>query len=62
MTATGETYLGDGVYARHNAFGQIEVYTSNGMTESRPIYLEPETMQALHVFAQAVWPPGGGAR
>lgn len=52
----GAAYLGDGVYARHNCANQIEIYTSNGITESDPIYLEPEVMQALHIFAQAVWP------
>jgi hypothetical protein len=46
------TYLGDGMYAESGA-GMIAVWTSDGITESKRIYFEPETFRALVVFAAA---------
>lgn len=40
------TYLGDGVYARF-ANGMVHIWTSNGMTKSAEIALDPDVMSSL---------------
>lgn len=45
-----EDYLGDGVYARLDPSGQIELYTLEGMQ----IFLEPEVLSNLDDFRQHV--------
>lgn len=42
-------YLGDGVYAEFDGY-QIKLYTSNGMTESEPIFLEAGVASVLFRF------------
>jgi hypothetical protein len=41
-----ETYLGDGVYAGQEGY-YIWLWTSDGITKSKPIALEPEVLDAL---------------
>lgn len=43
------TYLGDGVYARFDGY-QTWIFTSNGVTISEPIALEPEVLKALNDY------------
>ncbi len=50
---TDPAYLGDGVYACVEA-GMIKLWTSNGVENSPPIYLEPEVMKALNEYAQQI--------
>ena len=47
------TYLGDGAYAGHDGF-QAWVWTSNGITESKPIALEPDVLISLIEYAKRV--------
>ena len=44
-------YLGDGVYAGRTAWGDIEVFTSDGIARRNRIVFEPETWAALMRFA-----------
>lgn len=48
--ATAE-YLGDGVYATFDGY-QVWLRTSNGITASPPIALEPSVMQSLIDYAK----------
>lgn len=41
-------YLGDGVYV-DDTFG-VELYTSDGISKTNSIYLEPEVLKALINF------------
>ena len=54
MTAiTEKTYLGDGVYS-YIDHHQIWLYTSDGISNSRPIAIDPSTMANLiHFSAKA---------
>ena len=48
------TYLGDGVYASFDGF-MIVLYTSDGITNSPPIYLEPSVYHALRTYGAKIW-------
>ena len=41
-----EQYLGDGVYAGHDGW-HIWIWTSDGVTKSKPIALEPAVLDKL---------------
>jgi len=43
------TYLGDGAYVKWNGYAYI-LYTSNGVTRTNEIYLEPSAMRYLQRF------------
>lgn len=47
------TYLGDGVYASQNEFGQLVLTTGHHepLQADAVIYLEPEVLAALIAFA-----------
>jgi hypothetical protein len=48
-----EVYLGDGAYVYLNAAGQVILYTSNGISETNVVALEPEVLKAfLHWIEQ----------
>ena len=49
MSQPGTIYLGDGLYARPDPAvpGQVEVWKSDGINESEPLYFTAETFQAL---------------
>lgn len=49
MSDTPTTYLGDGVYACCDGF-QIWIWTSNGISESPRIALEPQVLAALVAY------------
>lgn len=40
-------YLGDGVYAGKDRFGDVVIYTSNGIEVRNEIYFERDTLRAL---------------
>jgi hypothetical protein len=44
-----ETYLGDGVYAGQDGY-HIWLWTSDGITKSKPIALEPQVLDALTIY------------
>lgn len=53
MTGTQQesvTYLGDGAYARSSGF-DVAVFTSNGVDQSEPVYLDASAIRALVLFA-----------
>jgi hypothetical protein len=54
------TYLGDGVYAEADQNGCISIYTSNGLTQSQHIWLEPEVLDSLNKYAKRVWEGNDG--
>lgn len=43
-------YLGDGLYARLDPSRQIEIYSSNGMSKTNVVYMEPEVLRAFLVW------------
>lgn len=47
---TRKAYIGDGVYAEFDGY-HIWLYTSNGVTDSDRIALEPEVLANLNNFA-----------
>ena len=47
-------YLGDGVYAEFDGY-HVVIYTSNGITNSPPIAIEPAVMAALNRYYNRVW-------
>ena len=55
---TQKTYLGDGVYARHEADDSIVLTAENGVSVSDEISLEFEVYNALIQYACRVWPGG----
>lgn len=42
-------YLGDGAYAAHDG-ERVKLYTSDGISETNVVWLEPEVAQALVRF------------
>ena len=54
MSEDQATYLGDGVYARFDGH-MIELYTSNGIEESTPIFLERQVYDALCAYGARLW-------
>jgi hypothetical protein len=57
MSEKQATYLGDGVYAEDDAYCQIRLYTSNGITVTNEIFLEPQAIDRLNKFANSLWNP-----
>ena len=55
-------YLGDAVYADEIRIGNegIELYTSDGLTKTNTIILEPETIRALLQFLKKLGYIGRG--
>jgi len=47
-----KTYLGDGVYIEQNDFGQVVLTTSDGLSDTNTIYLEPEVVRAMEEWLQ----------
>lgn len=45
------TYLGDGLYAKYDGW-QIELYVSNGVSETNRVYLEPSVLQAFQAWVK----------
>lgn len=48
-----ETYLGDGAYVEWNGYAFV-VYTTNGISRTNEIYLEPDHMQQLSAFVRDI--------
>lgn len=46
-----ETYIGDGVYAAQDGY-HIWIWTSDGITKSQPIALEPPVFDALFAYRE----------
>lgn len=44
-----ETYLGDGIYAAQDGY-HIWIWTSDGLSKSRAIALEPNVLDALAAY------------
>jgi hypothetical protein len=51
------TYIGDGVYAGYDGY-YIWIWSSNGITESKEIAIEPEVFNKLHDMAASHWNMG----
>ena len=49
-TDEGSEYIGDGVYAHKDKFGQLWVFTYNGINVTNSICLENEVMESLIRF------------
>jgi len=49
--AMSKEYLGDAVYAEIGAYG-IVLTTSDGISDTNTIYLEPEVLEALEAFIE----------
>lgn len=47
MARPNETYIGDGVYVYTDQYGNVVMFTSNGVTEKNHIHLEPDMMEML---------------
>lgn len=45
------TYLGDGLYCNFDGF-QLEVFASDGVEDSPPVYFDPATLHALAEHAR----------
>ena len=43
-------YLGDGAYVRISQLGEIVIYTTNGITVTNSVYLEPSAINELIKF------------
>ena len=54
MARNLETYLGDGAYAYLAEYGDIILYTSNGITETNRVVLGPYEMQAFSEWIKQV--------
>ena len=48
-----KSYLGDGVYIEQNDFGQVVLTTSDGLSDTNTIYLEPEVVRAIGRWLQS---------
>lgn len=48
-------YIGDGVYAAMDEYGQIVLTAENGVGASDCIYLEPEVWTNLNTYVTAVF-------
>lgn len=46
-----ETYLGDGVYAAQDGY-HIWIWTSDGISNSKAIALEPPVLDALNAYRE----------
>lgn len=46
-----EMYIGDGVYAKFDGYG-VWLYTSDGVTVTNEIYLEPSVFATLKNFVE----------
>lgn len=44
-------YLGDGVYVTTDR-GMVKLYTSDGLSETNVVYLEPEVLRAFLRWAE----------
>lgn len=44
------TYLGDGVYAKFDEWGDLVLTTSDGIRDTNLIVLEPDVLAALEQF------------
>ena len=55
------TYLGDGVYACFDGY-QVWIWTSDGISESERIALEPETLRSLNNYARRCREEAGAPR
>ena len=42
-----ETYIGDGAYVYMTAWGDVMIYTSNGIEETNSICLEPSVLSSF---------------
>ncbi len=49
-TETEPTYLGVGAYAKRSEFGDILIYTSDGINVTNEIILEPSVVRNLLAF------------
>ena len=48
-----DVYLGDGVYARWTDWGDLVLATSDGLSETNTIVLEPEVLRNLLRYLEA---------
>ena len=54
------TYLGDGVYVYLDSYGAFVLYTSDGLSETNTIVIEPETLESLQEWMRGVMNEEGG--
>lgn len=54
---TAESYLGDGVYAKLDQFGDVILMTGSHILPTNRIVLEPEVVRALVLFLEAAGYP-----
>ena len=47
-----ELYLGDGAYARMSPFGEVVIYTSNGLEATNTVVLGLHEVDALLIFIE----------
>lgn len=52
MPEPKQAYLGDGAYVEVNQFGELVVYTSNGLTRQNEVVLERAPAQLLVRFIE----------
>lgn len=50
-----EMYLGDGAYVKDDGYGQIMLYTHDGVGISNKVYLEQDAMKKLNMFVKELW-------
>jgi len=41
------TYLGDGLYVTAEDWGQVELFTHNGLGKTNQVFLEPSVLEAF---------------
>lgn len=61
MSVGREVYLGDGAYARFTGF-EVTVYTTDGITETNTVVLEPYACLVLIEFLKQCGIPAEGRR
>ena len=57
MSEKKAAYLGDGAYVEGHGSCEVRIYTSDGITETNEIFLEPQAIAKLNKFADRLWKP-----
>jgi hypothetical protein len=47
------TYLGDGLYVKFDDFGQVVLYTHDGISQMNAVYLEPNVLDHFLKWVEA---------
>lgn len=45
-----ETYLGDGAYVKLTEFGDVVLYTTDGINQTNVVYLEPQCLEVFKLW------------